>query len=160
VRKGLRMPPPAAKASARLTSQARQRIEIMAPPEMDMVKSACALVSQAARAMGFPDSVSLVKAPFVLDELLVNEMKWRKGRSPGKEARVDVLLEGGRIVIEVESPEKVFTDDRLPTDFFEMDYGENSPAGMRMILQFTDSIQFGSEGRKAKAVISAGVSGR
>ena len=154
VRKGLRMPSPGVKPSAKLISKTRQTIEMMVVPEQEMVKSACALLCQTARAMGYDEGVSMIKAPFVLDELLVNENKWRKGRSAGKETRVEIILEAGKITIEVESPERVFTDERLPKDFFEIDFGENLPPGMRMILQFTDSIQYESEGRKARVILS------
>jgi len=55
----------------------------------------------------------------------------------------------------VESPEKVFTESRLPKGFFEVDYSEESPAGMRMILQLSTSIAFSDEGRKATVTISS-----
>ncbi|MDH5511006.1 MAG: response regulator [Nitrospinota bacterium] len=153
-RKGMRLPTPNVALSPKLTSKVRQRIEISVAPDIEMIKNACALVSHTSRLMGHASAIFAVKIPFVLDELLVNEMKWRQGLSPQVENKVVVLLEGNSVVMEIQSPEPVFTEARLPKGFFEMDYSEDSPAGMRMILQFADSIIFEANGRKARVVIS------
>ncbi|MDH5637238.1 MAG: response regulator [Nitrospinota bacterium] len=153
-RKGMRLPSPNVAPSPKLTSKVRQRIEISVAPDIEMIKSACALVSHTSRLMGHSSAVFAVKIPFVLDELLVNEMKWRKGLSPQVETKVVVVLDGNSVLMEIQSPEPVFTEARLPKGFFEMDYSEDSPAGMRMILQFADSIIFEAESHKARVVIS------
>ena len=152
-RKGMRLPSPKVAPSPRLIAKTRQRIELSVAPDMEMIKSACALVSRASCLMGHSSAVHSVKIPFVLDELLVNEMKWRNGHSPGAEAEVTAVMNGKSVVMEIKSPEPVFTESRLPKAFFEVDYSDDSPAGMRMILQFADSIIFEDGGRTAKVVI-------
>jgi len=154
-RKGMRLPGPGAEPPPDLLSKAREQIDLLVAPNIESIKGACALLNQSARAMGFAPGIYSVKAPFALDELLVNEMKWRHGASPGVETKVNLVLEGGRISINVESPEKVFTDIRLPKSFFDIDYDDDSPAGMRMILQIADKINFSESGRKASVVISS-----
>jgi len=154
VRKGMRLPSPHTVPSLKLASKTKHTMELSVAPEMDMIKSACAMVSNASRCMGHSNSISSIKIPFILDELLVNEIKWRQGQSAQIEAQVVVVLESAKITIEVISPEKVFTEKRLPKGFFAVDYDEYSSAGMRMILQFADSLIFAEEGKKATVIIS------
>ena len=153
VSKGIRLPTSKPGSSPGVLPEVRQRLEMTVLPDITSIKSACSMFSQTVRIMGYPPEIFAVKAPFVLDELLVNDMKWREGNKSGP-AKVFAELDREKISLTITSPEGVFQERRLPMEFFDSDYDSDTPAGMKMILMFTKGITFSQDGRNATTMIS------
>lgn len=151
VQKALRLPG-ISTGSGKIVSFARHVLEFNVPPDMEMVDGINYQLSRVARDMGYNSKCYNVKAPFVLDELLVMDINSVNGTGRKQiDVRVEVTSE--RIVIEIKSDAAAFKKEKYPPSLEEIDYAAEETLSLMMVRHFADELTFSDDCLGARAVL-------
>lgn len=151
VQKALRLPG-ISKSGKKVIGFARHVLEFNVPPDMEMVDGLNYQLSRVARDMGYKSKCYNVKAPFILDELLVMDINSVNGTGR-KQINVRVEVTSDRIVIEIKSDAAAFKKEKYPPSLEEIDYAGEEALSMMMVRHFADELTFSDDCLSARAVI-------
>lgn len=149
--KGLRLPQPFHESSPSPPG-ANLTINFSFQPDVDLISKANHMISAVTNLVGYPTSQCNIAIPFVADELMM--MSFRQST----EDSMDTLTASIKVAVDettlyFQSEKKVFDQRLLPRSVSDFDIADPENVGLMMAKRYSDSLEFGSDGGSAVAVI-------
>jgi CheY-like chemotaxis protein len=155
--KGLRLPQPFHESSPSPPS-ASLTLNFSFQPDTDLISKANHMISSAANLMGYPTSQSNIAIPFVADELMMISLR-QSSKDSMDTITASIKINMDETILSFQSERKVFDQRLLPKDIRDFDLTVSESVGLMMARRYSNSLEFGSGGGTAVAVIRRKKSG-
>lgn len=155
--KGLRLPQPFHEPSPSPPG-ASLTVHFSFQPDVDLISKANHMISSVANVMGFPTSQSNIAIPFVADELMMMSLR-RSDKDSMDTITASIKIDVDEAMLSFQSAKKVFDQRLLPKEISDFDLTDSGSVGLMMARRYSNSLEFGSGGGTAVAVIRRKKSG-